>query len=148
MRVLMIAERFNSERLLREYDLLRWTLLSLRLKAHGMERLQSLGAYWTDSMNLLPPSPVCGEWNKLQAREMAIGVQELLREEYDRFIYVGCRVGQAFRGHPVKVLQHDDKWIVLPHPSGRNMWWNQQSNVEEAKRCLREHGWTLPSASE
>jgi len=41
---------------------------------------------------------------------------------------IGWRVGSAL----------PFSWAVLPHPSGRNRWYNEQENVDRASKFLKE----------
>lgn len=35
------------------------------------------------------------------------------------------------------ILGRDVRGLVLPHPSGINLWWNSASNREDARAALR-----------
>jgi uracil-DNA glycosylase len=37
----------------------------------------------------------------------------------------------------VRPSMNGPTWVVLPHPSGVNRWWNDPANVRKAKRLLR-----------
>lgn len=68
-----------------------------------------------------------------------------------RVVVLGDRVRQAFQSFlkveiprfdwvlaGAKVRRHDFRFTVaaVPHPSGRNRYWNDSANVEEARRFL------------
>lgn len=58
----------------------------------------------------------------------------------DRSVFLaGKRVAEAFGIlHPVYFEQLNPDWCVrawiIPHPSGRNRWWNDRENVRKATR--------------
>lgn len=60
-----------------------------------------------------------------------------------RTILLGQRVADAFgiRWRELSWAQLDDRGTevaLIPHPSGRNIWWNEAGNRAEARRFLRE----------
>lgn len=61
-----------------------------------------------------------------------------------RTILLGRRVADAFGLTNMKELRSvtlDDRGTevaIVPHPSGRNIWWNEAGNRAEARRFLRE----------
>jgi uracil-DNA glycosylase len=75
---------------------------------------------------------------KLQAAQI---VEELNEEDNDRVVLLmGRGVAKAFGvdKHPYLIpwvwLHHT--FIVFPHPSGVNRWWNEEWNVAAARRML------------
>jgi hypothetical protein len=153
MKTLLLAERFRVrpdqcvpewERrlLLRDYDFcLKWWHVSSRLgvfrEGSGSPRLQEIGVPVGDcvSANLLPPHHVSGWWNAATARYVAETWRPYI-ELHHRVILVGVRTAHAVLGHKVKVLQsgiyHHHPWICVPHPSGRNRFWNDVANEASA----------------
>lgn len=118
------------------------------------------------SFNLLPPAPSGSvEWSRLDALRVAACFLPYARD-YQRIFLCGKRVARAFGLRNVSTLSRftpfvregeigRDDWkthatyyelsecesaahelIVLPHPSGRNRWWNDSTNVERARRVL------------
>ena len=78
-------------------------------------------------------------WPAAEAEARAILLTVYRREP--RFVLFGRRVAKAFG--------HDDDWFVwrqrdgkliaaCPHPSGLSHYWNDDENVERARRFLRE----------
>lgn len=88
-------------------------------------------------VNLCPTS-----WSMPQARRTAL---ELLREiptgsifSHKRLILLGSKVASAF-GVPSTPFQVvDEILLVLPHPSGRCLVWNQEDSMDQVRGCLRE----------
>lgn len=97
----------------------------------------------TERRNLLAVNP--GEtWPTAEA---AAAGDEMMPQLFSRrTILLGQRVARAF-GARVPPLQFEPilegrpdlgKWAVVPHPSGRNRWWNEPENRSAARRFLRE----------
>lgn len=107
MKILLVAERMNWTFVPRWHDAMqsdvpRWLEISLRCGAFGCgmtairqhlkgdgpntKRLMSLYEHydrddlkwWTHAMNLLPPSPVCGEWSVYDAARVGAELRERL----------------------------------------------------------------------
>lgn len=91
LRILLVGERWNHDAIprwsARSYsDPSRWLELSLRAGCMGTglsrrdglgeRKLRSIGLRWTAGLNLLPPSPVVGEWNYSDARSIVLALQE------------------------------------------------------------------------
>lgn len=62
-------------------------------------------------------------------------------------VLLGRRVADAFRrAHaiPLEPMTVDDRpevrLVVLPHPSGRNLYWNDPANFERCRELLRRAG--------
>lgn len=85
-----------------------------------------------DRLNLVE-----GPWSAASARDRA---SELLDELWGRrVVMLGGAVAEAFRLRAHPILQWRDGWFaVLPHPSGRNRWYNEASNRAAAVAFLRE----------
>jgi hypothetical protein len=64
----------------------------------------------------------------------------LLRGYAGRVVLLGKSVARCF-GLRVNFLEPVEmagkRFIVLPHPSGINLWWNSKTNVSRARRALR-----------
>lgn len=145
MKGIIIGERYNKQRVLQLEQLLRddpaaWVDESLRLTAFpppavGRQRLVDIGVRWgeSDSMNLLTPAPQYEPWDDRLACAVAALV---LARGYDKVVIVGRRASRCFLPWEPK-LRHvswaecpkgfDRRFVVVPHPSGRNYWWNEAS---------------------
>lgn len=84
-------------------------------------------------------------WDQQAAREAA---QELLPELSGRFVVVlGTQVRAALGLPAVRPLEQMARteqgtvlfsWIAVPHPSGRNRWYNEPGNKEQVGAMLLE----------
>jgi uracil-DNA glycosylase len=98
----------------------------------------------TERMNLLPYWPGRhGEGDLMPRRMLAGAAFAMLHELEDRrVVMLGSSVAWAFRVHRVPLF----RWfefkgalvMVMPHPSGRNRWWNDPAHVARARRALRQ----------
>jgi len=84
----------------------------------GRVKLESVSCKWTHSMNLLPPGH---GWDAEYAASVAAKLTG-----YDRLLLLGRRVQAAFKipGQPQWGRLIDDKFVIVPHPSGLNRVWN------------------------
>jgi uracil-DNA glycosylase len=98
-----------------------------------------------DALNLLPRWP--GKATKSSKGDLfplrrAKGEAFRLRFDTGGVILLG-RVGKAFGFNKVAPLTVGmlhvvgQRVILLPHPSGVNLWWEDRDNVEEARRALK-----------
>jgi len=88
-------------------------------------RKQYLDAF--DRRNLVPHR----EWNKTIAREQALVMEQELWGSGRTIVLLGADVANAFK-HP-RLLLHPQliggsTWRQVPHPSGRNLWFNVPAN--------------------
>lgn len=86
-----------------------------------------------------------GEWRSRDARERA----KYLRGLYPRFVLLGSRVRVAFDGPApfAQAQQYGLECLGLPHPSGRNLVWNEEGVVERARAALRALAPEIPWGS-
>jgi len=74
------------------------------------------------------------------AKEKASQIWPDLDSKYDIVILAGKSVANAF-GIKAEYFQwikiNDINLVVIPHPSGVNRWWNDDSNKEKAKQFMR-----------
>ncbi len=95
-------------------------------------RVVNLLGYWpgSDGKGSRAPMPAL--------RAAAAGLEPTLRGEV---LLLGHRVSCAFgiAGQPYfkPVACASYRLVVLPHPSGVNHWWNEERNVQRARRFLR-----------
>lgn len=153
--IVLVAERFNQPRwddeggwesrartAPRDWWRMSFALRAFRL-GNGEARLRSLGLDWGRSMNLLPPSPVVGEWDAAWARA-------IVHANADRFematgiICVGRRVARAFGMGCMALGAGDGRYFVAPHPSGRNRWWNGPGNVDALRLAAAQWHEKIP----
>lgn len=115
----------------------RFARLGVELR-HGVEG-------WIDDvkvrpMNLLPPSLKCGAWDRAWARDVAA---EVAADAFDRrcdvrMILCGRNVADAFLLKDLEFGEVGESrgvlCIVLPHPSGRNQWFNEEGSHDAWRR--------------
>lgn len=76
-------------------------------------------------------------------RPVKKGELELNFGPFDRIVLLGAEVAGCFgfKGEPLELRVDMDlrkTYLLFPHPSGINLWWNEEFNVFRAKRRLRE----------
>lgn len=109
-----------------------------RLLPEGTSRAQYLAAF--DRRNLLRAR----EWSAAEARRAA---QALLPDLVGRLVVVlGTEVRSALGLPKVEPLSINEswlpgspaqlRWVALPHPSGRNLWYNNEANRLRASDLL------------
>ncbi len=80
-------------------------------------------------------------WNMMQASARAHEITVELRGTGRTVVLLGQDVRQAFC-HPKQLIHPQDIdgviWRQLPHPSGRNHWYNNPENVKLAELLLEE----------
>jgi hypothetical protein len=82
-----------------------------------------------------------GKWSRRDAEREAA---RLYLEEYDSrkgvflFVLLGRKVADAFGCGGLNPFTHDDRFLLLPHPSGRCREWNDPAAGERARSLLRE----------
>lgn len=143
-RVVVVGERLNmggrlyrpmnpdnelSYRFLRRLGGLRW--------GPSRDRLISAGVRWDLAINLLMPDRV-GMWEQERARQVAASIIEELLRDFDLVVMLGKRVEDAF----AYAMQHDQRrvhrFMGIPHPSGRNRFWNEgPAAVSAVRRAFR-----------
>ncbi len=146
-RVIVLGERENASESELEASPGHWWRSSLArgafLDRTSTKKLASAGVDLTRvrSANLLPPSPVVGEWDVAAAR------QSWLTAAADQpgATWMTCG-GKAWtaatgkaggRADEVFELPCGGRVIPLPHPSGLNRWWNDRANPTRLRRRLR-----------
>lgn len=93
-----------------------------------------------DRVNLFPEHVPYKDWDLLQAETAAWRMMNdpgrgeiiLLGRRVERAFYHGCRDKQFFRPF-VSSIRFAQHVTVVPHPSGRNRFWNTPDNVEQAR---------------
>lgn len=96
-----------------------------------------------DVVNLLPsyPGRASGKGDRFplaEARAAAAKLEE--HAPHDRVVLLGRAVCKAFglRLAPLEDrVERGRRWLHVPHPSGVNLWWNEEANAEAAGRALR-----------
>jgi hypothetical protein len=100
----------------------------------GFRRLAKLmGISWPaylaafDRCNALP----CDEkWNYGGSQRAAEAIRELLAADlHRRVLLVGRRALVAWQPDYRRDLGHFDRLWWCPHPSGKNRWWNHETNL-------------------
>lgn len=89
-----------------------------------------------DRANLFPEYPGT-KWPAVDARVAAGAIRFLLRKRLA--IFVGRRVSAAFGYGDLEwcKAQYDTDWqmgvVCIPHPSGRNLWYNDAENSDKVR---------------
>ena len=152
MRALVIGERMNLPEVPGWAEMIpaRWVRLSLRLGAFrdrvSRAKLASVGVDVAscDSMNLVCPAPQGVGWDAAAARRSAEVLTDQHLPRCSAAYLCGLRVARAFgvRGRIADLAGKTAgeiggcRLVVLPHPSGLNLWWNDPRNVRRLRRCL------------
>ena len=108
----------------------------------SVKKLMSIGADLTEvrSANLLPASPVVGEWDRDGAREAWAAATADQPEA--TWLVCGRRCWEAATGSgdgefgDVREVG-GGRAILLPHPSGLNRWWNDRENPTRLGKVVR-----------
>jgi hypothetical protein len=108
----------------------------------GAERLQfyrdvarrNLNARWNGKE---------GKGDKFDREEAKAAVARINAEPFKFYVLLGAEVQRAFgfAGEPLSVRfdkETEKNYLLFPHPSGINAWWNEPFNVHRAKARLRE----------
>lgn len=107
-----------------------WKMLEVRTRASQEDYLEAF-----DRRNLLGVQT----WRMADAREAA---SHFIREMNGRVVLVlGAEPRDALRLPPLLVKPqdlHGVTWRQLPHPSGRNLWYNVPENKHLAELLLEE----------
>lgn len=120
-----IGRRWRPRDPRRETDLRFLLRLGAFREGLGRRRLLSAGLRWDASMNLLMPD-ACGSWDPARAREVAASVEREVTEKFGLILLAGTKVTKAF-GLKLALLETEGPFLVIPHPSGRNHFWNSGS---------------------
>lgn len=78
-------------------------------------------------------------WDAREAQDRARRIIDLVRHR--RVVLLGRRVARAFRISAEwfeEVRCWNTEWYVMPHPSGRNLWYNDPRNTKEAREFLSD----------
>ena len=70
-------------------------------------------------------------------RDAADAAQELRNHEFGPLVLLGRKVEAAFDLKPGVWLTWRGRLGIMPHPSGRNRWYNDPLNIEAAREFLR-----------
>jgi hypothetical protein len=79
-----------------------------------------------------------GTWSNKQAREAANIIKE--SQEWGVIILLGAKVSKAFGFHYTP-FEREGRYLILPHPSGRNFIWNSPNNIIRARKLVRNVLW-------
>lgn len=101
-----------------------------------------MGMKEDDYLELFDRANLCTfEYKKKEARKKALE----LRGKYDRMILLGKKVTSAFDLEFVSFCgqrviyqegEPEKRFLVLPHPSGRNTIWNWPESIDRARAAL------------
>ncbi len=58
---------------------------------------------------------------------------EIDLSEYDAIVLAGKNAAAAFGLRDLQLMERRDKFVLIPHPSGLNRWWNDPDNVKQAR---------------
>jgi hypothetical protein len=126
-----------------------WFDVSVRLscfrrKCAGRGKLEGVGLRGYDCLNLVPPSPLVGDWDSRLARTYGERLSDWLVGRYSRAVLLGRRASDAALGYGAEFLtEHsvDDgavRLLTLAHPSGQSRWWNDRDNWYAAAEAIEE----------
>lgn len=142
-RLILVGERGNFSNL--SGRKISWSML-LKIGAFtrgpSRNRLSSLGLSWQASINLLSPLPSkeasFDDHDRQEMKDNAWMTLLHARVTKSRVVLCGSHVCESF-GVPFTPLSlHKRENVilyVLPHPSGRNRWWN--TNSEAAREFVQ-----------
>lgn len=82
-------------------------------------------------------------WDAAAARDAARAMRPSLEGRV--VVILGTDVRKALELEPAEPLSCNDAgdfgWVAVPHPSGRNRWFNEPANFEAARRVLAALFW-------
>jgi hypothetical protein len=76
------------------------------------------------------------KWSLPRARAAAKVLAE--QEHHERIVLLGAKVAAAFEVDYAPLSRPHPDILVLPHPSGRNRFWNDLRNMDRARAELRD----------
>jgi hypothetical protein len=80
------------------------------------------------------------EWSRKQALAAGIKLRKKLDLCPDTVIVLGRETWKSLRLYPlIRWFEYEDKYVLLPHPSGRCRLYNDDVFVRAAGRVLRSH---------
>ena|GEM_PF-4543914 len=85
----------------------------------------------------------CGKADVFNREEAALKAARLVAESFTYYVLLGHEVARAFgvRGDILETKfdpVHSKNYLLFPHPSGINLFWNEPFNVHRAGKRLRE----------
>lgn len=143
-KLILVGERGNFANL--SGRKVSWRVL-LRIGAFSIgparNRLRSLGLDWESSINLLSPmassEATFDVHDRQEMRDNAWMTLLHARVTGSKIVLCGARACEAFGVSFSPLSLHLREGVilyVLPHPSGRNRWWN--TNTEAAREFIRD----------
>lgn len=108
----------------------------------GRTRLLECGVRWHRSANLLWCAKI-GDWDAREAERWATRLRSDLDFRLHRLVYMaGRRVAAAFGLSDMEMYTWRDvggqRFVLLPHPSGRNRIWSDPQTIEVAREGVRQ----------
>ncbi len=95
------------------------------------------GADVSQIINLLPPDNECGTWDTPWAFKNAELLYEWsLDSDCEGFLLLGRRVTNAFTSG-LEFCESIDRFLSLPHPSGRSQYLNNPDNLCRVRKAVR-----------
>jgi hypothetical protein len=81
-----------------------------------------------------------GKGDKFNMSEGRSRAKLLMMMKFHRFILLGRHAARCFdlTYMPLAVYRREKKFLILPHPSGINLWWNSGKNCARAAEALQE----------
>jgi uracil-DNA glycosylase len=81
-----------------------------------------------------------GKGDVFDLAEGRASAKVLIRGSWTHYVLLGKRVAERFdaKGEFLQTISHGQKhFLILPHPSGINRWWNEPNNVAAAAEKLK-----------
>lgn len=78
-----------------------------------------------------------GQWSAAEARVRWQVMEQDLTENFDTIVLLGAAVRRAV-GAEVDLLHISRSLVCIPHPSGRNLWYNSPLNVRIVELLMEE----------
>lgn len=109
----------------------------------GLEMMQYISIYRRNVIAKYPGSTASGD--RFPIKLARAGAERLLPELYDtNALLVGAGTAKAFGFKDYDPLVWNEgetfRWAVLPHPSGRNRWYNEGDNRAKAATFMKRFG--------
>ena len=91
-----------------------------------------------DTINVLERFPgKQGKGDAFPIKEARLCAAEINTEKYDLILLAGKNVAAAFGWVDAQYMEWRERFVVIPHPSGVNRWWNDPRNMGSMRRFMQ-----------